>query len=58
VSPAYILFHETICIVTGRTDMTGTFAGATFSASSRYTHFYILEAAGWRLTSAQGTLKR
>ncbi len=48
-------FRETTCIVTGRTEMTGKYAGTAFLASSRYTHVYIHDATGWRLASAQGT---
>jgi ketosteroid isomerase-like protein len=43
-------------IVVGRTEMAGSFAGAAFTAASRYTHVFVRGAeARWRLASAQGT---
>src|SRR5512133_2942022 len=43
-------------ILVGRTQMAGSFAGAAFSAASRYTHVLVRGADGrWRLASAQGT---
>ena len=43
-------------IVVGRTQMAGSFAGATFAAASRYTHVFVRGAdTRWRLASAQGT---
>ena len=42
-------------VVTGRTRMSGTFDGAPFAASSRYTHVYVQQEGRWRLVAAQGT---
>jgi len=42
-------------VVTGRTRMSGTFDGAPFAASSRYTHVYVQQQGRWRLVAAQGT---
>ena len=43
-------------ILVGRTQMAGSFAGAAFTATSRYTHVFVRGADGrWRLASAQGT---
>jgi len=42
-------------VVTGRTSMSGSFAGSPFSAASRYTHVFVDDGAGWRLMAAQGT---
>jgi ketosteroid isomerase-like protein len=43
-------------IIVGRTEMSGSFDGATFAAASRYTHVLLRERTGrWRLASAQGT---
>ena len=43
-------------ILVGRTQMAGSFAGAAFAASSRYTHVFVRGAdSRWRLASAQGT---
>jgi ketosteroid isomerase-like protein len=43
-------------ILVGRTQMAGSFAGAAFSAASRYTHVFVRGAdTRWRLASAQGT---
>ncbi len=43
-------------ILVGRTRMSGSFAGAAFTASSRYTHVFIRGTdTRWRLASAQGT---
>jgi hypothetical protein len=35
--------------------MSGSFDGASFTASSRYTHVLVEGGAGWRLVAAQGT---
>ena len=43
-------------VIVGRTEMSGTFGGAPFTAPSRYTH--VLVRGGddrWRLATAQGT---
>jgi ketosteroid isomerase-like protein len=43
-------------IIVGRTQMSGSFGGASFAAASRYTHVLLRERDGrWRLASAQGT---
>jgi ketosteroid isomerase-like protein len=43
-------------ILVGRTEMAGSFAGAAFTAASRYTHVFVRGAdTRWRLASAQGT---
>jgi ketosteroid isomerase-like protein len=43
-------------IMVGRTEMSGSFGGAPFSAASRYTHVLVRGGDGrWRLASAQGT---
>ena len=43
-------------ILVGRTQMAGSFAGAAFTASSRYTHVFVRGPdTRWRLASAQGT---
>ena len=47
--------YETAAVVNGRTEMKGSFAGATFNASSRYTHVYIEQRGHWRMVAAQGT---
>ena len=47
--------YETAAVVNGRTEMKGSFAGAPFSTSSRYTHVYIEQRGYWRMVAAQGT---
>ena len=43
-------------ILVGRTRMAGSFAGAAFTAASRYTHVFVRGAdTRWRLANAQGT---
>jgi len=42
-------------IVVGRTTMRGSFDGAPFGATSRYTHVFVADQGRWRLASAQGT---
>jgi ketosteroid isomerase-like protein len=43
-------------ILVGRTRMAGSFAGAAFTAASRYTHVFVRGVdTRWRLASAQGT---
>jgi ketosteroid isomerase-like protein len=42
-------------IVTGRTEMSGTYQGTPFAATSRYTHVFVAEGDRWRLANAQGT---
>jgi ketosteroid isomerase-like protein len=49
------LYGDTAILV-GRTQMAGSFAGAAFTAASRYTHVFVRGAdTRWRLASAQGT---
>ena len=47
--------YPSTAVVTGRTEMSGWFAGTPFGASSRYTHVYIRQEGRWRMVSAQGT---
>jgi ketosteroid isomerase-like protein len=48
--------HGDTAIIVGRTEMSGSFAGASFAAASRYTHVFLRERDDrWRLASAQGT---
>jgi ketosteroid isomerase-like protein len=49
-------YGETAIIV-GRTEMSGTFGGVGFAASSRYTHVLVHDSddGRWRLATAQGT---
>ena len=48
--------HGETAIIVGRTQMTGSFAGASFTAASRYTHVLLGDQDDrWRLVSAQGT---
>jgi ketosteroid isomerase-like protein len=47
--------YGTTAIVVGRTAMHGSYAGAPFSARSRYTHVFVEDQGRWRLASAQGT---
>jgi uncharacterized protein YraI len=42
-------------VVTGRTWMRGRYAGASWTAHSRYTHVFVEEEGSWRMASAQGT---
>lgn len=42
-------------VVTGRTRMSGRYAGTPWSARSRYTHVFVEEEWAWRMASAQGT---
>jgi ketosteroid isomerase-like protein len=48
------LYGQT-AVITGRTRMRGSYAGAPFAARSRYTHVFVEQAGRWRLASAQGT---
>ena len=48
------LYAPTI-VITGRTQMKGTFEGEPFSLESRYTHVYVNQDGEWRLVAAQGT---
>jgi hypothetical protein len=47
--------YATTAVITGRTEMSGTFIEQAFRASSRYTHVFVEENGRWRLVSAQGT---
>jgi ketosteroid isomerase-like protein len=47
--------YQTTAVVTGRTQMSGRFAGTPFAVSSRYTHVYVEQQGRWRLAAAQGT---
>jgi len=47
-------YRET-AVITGRTEMKGTFGEEPFQASSRYTHVFVEQSEGWRMVSAQGT---
>src|ERR1043166_3376956 len=42
-------------VITGRTQIEGTFGGEPFSVESRYTHVYVNQGGEWRLVAAQGT---
>ena len=51
-------YGETAILV-GRTEMAGSFAGAAFTAASRYTHVFVRGVdTRWRLASAQGSHDR
>jgi len=52
--PRLRMYGET-AVVNGRTQMSGRFERMRFTASSRYTHFYVKAQAQWQLVSAQGT---
>ena len=51
-----VRLHGTTAIITGRTDMHGSFDGTPFAAASRYTHIYVHRSDGWHLAAAQGTM--
>jgi hypothetical protein len=42
-------------VITGRTQMKGTFGGEPFAIESRYTHVYVNQNGEWPLVAAQGT---
>ena len=50
-----VRLYPSTAVVTGRTEMSGFFAGTPFAASSRYTHVYVRREGRWRMVSAQGT---
>lgn len=52
---ARVRVYGDTAVITGRTEMRGRFGGAPFGASSRYTHVFVRDGGGWRLSSAQGT---
>ena len=47
--------YRTTAVITGRTDMKGSFGGQPFRTSSRYTHVFVDEGEHWRMVAAQGT---
>jgi ketosteroid isomerase-like protein len=48
--------HDDTAIIVGRTEMSGSFDGASFAAASRYTHVLLHDGdRRWRLATAQGT---
>ena len=47
--------YETTAIITGRTEMRGSFGEQTFQTSSRYTHVFVEKDGPWRMVTAQGT---
>ena len=51
-----VRLHGTTAIITGRTDMRGSFEDTPFAAASRYTHIYVHRDGGWHLAAAQGTM--
>lgn len=51
-----VRLHGTTAIVSGRTDMRGSFEDTPFAAASRYTHIYVHRSDGWNLAAAQGTM--
>lgn len=50
-----VRLYDGTAVITGRTAMSGSFAGAPFSAASRYTHVFADQEGRWRLVAAQGT---
>jgi ketosteroid isomerase-like protein len=50
-----VRLYDRTAVITGRTSMSGSFAGAPFSAASRYTHVFVDHGGEWRLVAAQGT---
>jgi len=52
---ARVRFYGGTAVVTGRTQMHGSFGETPFAASSRYTHVFVEQQGRWRLVSAQGT---
>ena len=49
------VYAANTAVVTGRTEMRGRAGEVAFTASSRYTHVFVLQGSGWMLASAQGT---
>jgi hypothetical protein len=49
------VYATTTAVVTGRTELRGRVGEAAFTASSRYTHVFVMQGGGWVLASAQGT---
>jgi Domain of unknown function (DUF4440) len=48
-------YATTTAVITGRTELRGRVGEAAFTASSRYTHVFVMQDGGWVLASAQGT---
>ena len=48
-------YATTMAVIAGRTELRGRVGEAAFTASSRYTHVFVMQAGGWVLASAQGT---
>ena len=44
-----------VAVITGRTEMSGSFDGQPFQVSSRYTHVFVEDGDSWRMVAAQGT---
>ena len=44
-----------VAVITGQTEMAGTFNGRRFELESRYTHVLVAKGNTWRMVSAQGT---
>jgi hypothetical protein len=49
------VYGATTAVITGRTEMRGRAGEAVFTASSRYTHVFVVVGGSWMLASAQGT---
>jgi ketosteroid isomerase-like protein len=49
------IYATDTAVVTGRTELRGRVGEAAFTASSRYTHVFVMQDGGWVLASAQGT---
>lgn len=49
------IYATDTAIIVGRTEMRVRAGEQSFSASSRYTHVFVLQDGGWQLASAQGT---
>jgi hypothetical protein len=49
------VYATTTAVVTGRTELRGRVGESAFTASSRYTHVFVMQGGGWVLASAQGT---
>ena len=50
-----VRLYGATAVITGRTQMSGLLGGASFAASSRYTHVYVMQQSEWHLATAQGT---
>ena len=48
-------YATTTAVITGRTELRGRVGESAFTASSRYTHVFVMQDGGWVLASAQGT---